>query len=631
MPVQAQDLPAGIDASFNVASIDPTIAFSKADAVVRLDNQQFEVKSRNKAVWRQHHAITIFNDEGAEHGLIGYGYDKFRRPKKLEGQIRNAEGKVIRKLKKGDIEDYSAVSDISLYDDNRVRIARLENSTYPYTIEYWYEIEFNGYISWPSWEPEATGLSVEYSRFEVLAPADMNVRYKVEGENLDTQIIPRGKQKAYRWEVAGLRKEADDLLAALSIEFVPSGEEVRVAVAPETFEIDGAVGDMRTWASFGAWYYDLNQGRDVLPGIKEAEVRRLVNGVNDVREKVKRIYEYFQQSTRYVSIQLGIGGWQTFDANYVAERGYGDCKALTNYLKSLLGAAGIASQPVLIESDRSGSSVEKDFPNNAFNHVILMVPASPDTLWLEATSQSIPFGRIGASNEDRYALAVSSMGGQLVRTPSSSAPTNTLRRNAIVTLAASGDAVADLNMHYRGNKQDYLIHALVGAAYKDQLEWLHHTLEVPSFDVQQADFTGIEARRSETSIAATLDLPRYASRTGSRLFLNTNLFDRQRYLPPEDENRRNPVKYAYAYVDEDEVSFQLPAGYKIEAMPEDVVLETSFATYSAKHELDGTVLKYVRRLAFKQKEIEAALYNSYRDFMYAVAQSGRAQVVLVQE
>ncbi len=628
---KAQEVPAGIDDSFSVSSMNPLMLISASDAIIRLDNQLLEVKSRGKAVWKVHRVVTIFNKNGRDHGFIGYGYDKFRKPKKLAAQIRDADGKVIRKLKKGEIEDYSAISDISLYDDSRVRVARLEHSTYPYTVEYWYEIEYNGYISWPSWSPEDLGPSVEHSRFEVKAPADMNVRYRSEGGDIEPIVINQGKQTTYRWEITALRKEAEDLLATLSMEFVPASQGLSVKVAPETFEIDGSVGDFRTWESFGRWYYDLNAGRDQLPATKADEVRRLVSGITDVRARAKRVYDYFQSSTRYVSIQLGIGGWQTFDANYVAERGYGDCKALSNYLMALLEAAGIDSQPALIHNSRRGSDVEKDFPNNEFNHVILMVPTPADTLWLEATSQVIPFGRIGAGNEDRYALAVSSTGGKLVRTPQSSSVENTQIRHASVKLGDAGNATGNVKFTYTGNQQDRITHTLVNASSREQLEWLHEALEIPSFKVVNADFSQVRAREKESVIAANLELPRYASRTGSRIFLPTNLLERHVFVPPENENRSKPVKISYTYFDEDVVTYDMPAGYQIEAMPEDISFETSFARYSASHQVDANTLTYKRVLEFKEKEIDAALYESYRGFMQQVAKADRAQVVLAKQ
>jgi hypothetical protein len=74
----------------------------------------------------------------------------------------------------------------------------------------------------------------------------------------------------------------------------------------------------------------------------------LVKGFDDPVEKVRTLYNYMQQRTRYVSIQVGIGGWQPFLASVVDEKGYGDCKALAHYMKSILDAVGIRSVYTLV-------------------------------------------------------------------------------------------------------------------------------------------------------------------------------------------------------------------------------------------------------------------------------------------
>jgi hypothetical protein len=64
----------------------------------------------------------------------------------------------------------------------------------------------------------------------------------------------------------------------------------------------------------------------------------------------------------------------THDSDDVRRKGYGDCKGLTNYMKTLLDAAGIKSYYSVITSDETPLSFDPDFPKMGGNHVILMIP-----------------------------------------------------------------------------------------------------------------------------------------------------------------------------------------------------------------------------------------------------------------
>jgi transglutaminase-like putative cysteine protease len=107
---------------------------------------------------------------------------------------------------------------------------------------------------------------------------------------------------------------------------------------------------MATWDDFGKWVAVLNHGRDELPAKTKQEITALTSGMKTVEEKTKVLYEFLQNKTRYVGIQLGIGGYQPFEASVVDETGYGDCKALSNYMVSMLKAVGIKANYCLINA-----------------------------------------------------------------------------------------------------------------------------------------------------------------------------------------------------------------------------------------------------------------------------------------
>jgi hypothetical protein len=389
---------------------------------------------------------------------------------------------------------------------------------------------------------------------------------------------------------------------------------------------------MSTWSSLGNWYSTLKASRDELSPEAAQQMRQIVKGASTKRDSVRRIYRHLQEETRYVSVQLGIGGWQPFPASYVRKRGYGDCKALTNYMEASLKAVGIDSYPVLVNLGFDQPPVLKEFPSNQFNHVVLAVPLERDTLWLENTDTTAPSGHVHAKIEDRYGLMVTPDGGTLVRTPVSSAAANRQTRTATVELMPNGNGTATVRTTYTGNQQDRIRLRLVEKPPRERRKWVRRMVDVPSFDLKNADFSDLEAYQDTVRLPLELKLPRYAAKTGKRLFLPLNLMQRQTTVPPViDQARTQPVDaFAYPFTDVDSIRYVLPSAYGVEALPDPVTIETDFATYEATVERERDVLLYRRRLEWRKKTLPPGQYEAVRRFLQRVAAADEAQAVLIE-
>lgn len=605
----------------------PLLLGLNADAVVRLDTRTFSVESPKRATDHVRRAVTIFTAKGREAGHCAVWYDRLRELKNLRGWLLDAEGRKIRELKNSDVNDYSAISGFSLYEDSRVRLGELFHDAYPYTVVFEYELLYNGIITWPTWYPQEGGSSVERTWLELDVPADMPVRYRLHGKVDEPQVSAVAARKVYRWEAALLPKYEHE-------PYGPSWREQAACVitAPQQFEIAGYAGDMSSWENFGRWAQQLYAGRGVLPPEALAQVRQLCAGLSSPKEKARVLYEKLQSTTRYVSVQLGVGGWQPFDANYVFTRGYGDCKALSNYMVAMLNAVDVNAFPVLIRHGADEPDVLKDFSSNQFNHAIVCVPFAQDTVWLECTSQISPFGFLGADTEDRNALLLSPVGGKLVRTPMSKPEDNQQVRHALITLSATGDGRGKVRTLYTGNQHDRVRAALAQKTPQEREDWLRREIDIPGVRFLKTDYASLENKTPEVALPLALELPRLASRSGTRLFLKTNLLNRWKSAPPALEKRTQPVELSYRFIDLDSITYELPEGYRVEAAPAPVKIDMPFGSYyaAADFKSDGSLV-YVRRMEMRESKLPAEQYEAYRKFRADIVKADAMQVVLIKQ
>lgn len=597
-----------------------------ADAVIRTWETRFDIENREMASYQVKKAITVLNDDGSDWGEFVEAYDKLDKIRRIKIAIYNASGKLVKKVKSGEIEDIGYTSAGSVYDDSRLKAYVPYGIEAPYTVEVEFEKLKKSSLFYPRWNMRrASGISVQHASLVVNAPYNYDIRYRQEDYEGEPQITKQNGVTNYLWQIQNL--------PALKREFRGPGVSLlspRVILAPKDFSMEGYAGSMETWKDFGLWIKQLNANRDQLPAQLAKEINDLVKDAPDDLEKIRRIYSYLQSNTRYVSIQLGIGGFQPFEASNVAENGYGDCKALTNFTYSMLKNVGIKSFYTLIRAGDNADDIITDFPSSQFNHVILSVPLEKDTVWLECTSQQAPFNFLGGFTSDRHGLMITENGGVLVKTPEYTAEQNAQLRKIEIDMDAEGNAQAKVFTRYKGRQYDDN-YFLASRGKEDQRKFLLNTIDIPAFDLGEFKYEEEKSENPELTEEFDLSLRKYASTTGKRLFFIPNLLSRYSSTPPKDEDRKSAIINRYNYKDIDTVVFRLPEDYRLEFQPDPVDVVSEFGEYKVSYDFNPETneLTYVRYIKVFKGTFPANSYADFRSFWRKVSRSDKSKLVLI--
>jgi hypothetical protein len=605
----------------------PAALQTNANAVLRLDETRFEITAIGRAREYHHYAITILNERGDKHAGLTEQYDKLHEIESITGTLYDAGGKKIRVLKKQDISDYSGTGDETLMADDRIKVHNFYYKVYPYTVEYEVETKYYYTMFFPRWIPQDDEhFAVQDSKITVICPADYKFRYKAFNYAKDPVKQTERSTTSYTWEIANLPAMESEYASPNWMEITPT-----LCLGPEEFEVEGYQGNMKTWQDFGKFVFALKAGKDVLPDAVKQKVHQLTDAVSDPKEKVRILYEFMQQNTHYISVQLGIGGWQPFDAKYVAERKYGDCKALSNYMYSLLKEAGIKSYYTLVKAGSSSHYLVDDFPSSQFNHVILCVPQKTDTVWLECTSQTLPAGYLSGFTADRSVLLVDEEGGKLVRTPKYRKKDNLQSRVTEAAVDAEGNLTAVINTQYRAQQMDEL-ESMVNDLSKDKvMKILKSELDLPTYDVSKFEYR--EEKSAMPSIYETLDLvsPNYAQVSGKRIFINPNIMNRSRRRLHAEDNRKYDIVTAYEYEDVDSTEIKIPAGYQPEAITPGTIVDSKFGRYAATVHVENNKIVYSRRLEKFSGRWPATMYGDLVNFYEQLYKADNSRIVLVKK
>lgn len=606
----------------------PDSLTKKADAVKRYEELHIIIKSIGKAVIKHKYAVTILNEQGDEYAEYGNYYDKLQDLSDISGTLFDAFGKKLKTVKKRDIADVSVDDGMSLMLDDRLKRHSFFWRQYPYTVEYEDEQELSGTFHLPSWQPvEDENYGVQQSRFIVETPADYLLHYKQFNYPGEPVIVKSASGNTYTWEIKNMTPVTYEIFHPVYSEIVPS-----VYIAPSQFSVGGYTGNMDSWLNLGKFIIELNNGRDVLPDKTKQEVHQLTDGITDTKEKIAALYKYLQNNTRYIGIQLGIGSWQPFDANYVATKRYGDCKALSNYMVSLLKEAGIKANYVLIKAgDQVSKGLWEDFPAPYFNHAVTCVPNGKDSIWLECTSQTEAAGFMGSSTGDRKALLIAEDGGHVVNTPTYTSNDNLQLRKINATIDEAGNLISDVNTHFTGIQQE-LQHSLIHDANKEfRTKYLNSVINLPTYNVDKYDY------KEQPGIIPAVDeylhitSPGYATVSGKRLFVQPNLFNKSPTKLSKDSVRKYPIEFLHAYKDADTINITIPAGYTPEAIPSNTSISNKFGTYSISFKVTGDQIEVLRVQIRDKARYPASDYADLVKFYDDIYKADRSRIVFIKK
>jgi hypothetical protein len=611
--------------NYNTASIPDSLK-QNACCVIRNYSRVIELKSENRGVEKIHKVLSILNKNGVNKAILAIPYDKNSTIVVNDIILFDKNGKVIRKVKSSEIKDYPAFEDFILYSDDRMKLYKPDFAEYPYTVEYDYEIRSTNNVSYRYWNPvHDYDISAEYARFTIVYPEKIKINIKE--IKVPSSLTENNHSSVTRtWEMKNFRALEEEPFDLSFAERIPC-----VYVMPAVLMYDNYVGAANNWIEYGKWVYDLFNDRDELTDVVKQKVTVLLSGKTDSLERIKALYEFMQQNTRYVAINLGIGGFQPTDAKTVCQSGYGDCKALSNFMYSLLKYAGIRSYTALVSAGSYIIPVFKDFPNfNQLNHVILCVPYKSDTIWLECTNQKMPFGFLGEFTDDRDVLLITENGGKFAHTKKYDADDNLRICKGLIKIDTIGTASCVLLTRYQGLQYD-AIFELLTANPDEQKKWLYSNTALPSSQIKDFLITDHKQSMPVATVDESIISRNYCSHSGKYLILPLNLINARAPIPKMLKTRYSDLIIERSYIEYDTLVFHIPGNLKYETVPLGKTINSDFGNYSYSVKASENTIIYTRKMSINQGRYKPSDYKALYEFMLSVSTADNVKVILSEK
>ncbi|MBF4493825.1 DUF3857 domain-containing protein [Flavobacterium sp. MR2016-29] len=598
-----------------------------ANAVVRLDQTDIAILSQRSMNVKNHRVVTVFNEKGFNATDAYEFYDKSTTVRSIEATIYDAFGKEIKKIRRKDFRDQSVVGGSTLFSESRYVYLDYTPVSYPFTVEFNSEVQSSSTAFIPRWMPlRGFNFSIEKSILNVVYPTDLGF-----------------KKKEFQFSNFNVKKNTDtntqlsytaaNILAQKQEDHSPSYKELfpQVMMGLEHFHLEGVDGTATNWTDFGKWYSEkILSGTTDLPAETKAKIKAIVGDEKDPIKKAKLVYDFVQKKSRYVSIQVGIGGWKPMLATDVDRLGYGDCKALTNYTKALLEAVDVPSYNTVLYGDTYKTNIESDFVSMQGNHMILSIPNGNHYTWLECTSQDDPFGYQGTFTDDRDVLVIKPEGGEIVRTKVYEDNGNTQKDKGIYSIDENGNFSGSISIVSEGSQY----------SSKARIENLQPTEKEAHYkeywdNINNLKLGKITFSNDKENIRFTEDVQlsaiNYASISANKMIFAIDAFNQNTGNIKRIRNRKNPFQIQRGYLDSDEIEINLPAGFAIEFLPSNFELKGKFGEYKTEIiKKENNKLTYKRSMFLNKGKYSNKEYDEYRLFMEQISRNDNAKIILTK-
>jgi hypothetical protein len=576
----------------------------------------------NNATFTVSKVITILDKQGEYYARFYEYGDKFNELKDFSGIIKNASGAVVKKIGKKDL----SVSSLSegLMDDDYSISYDCKQPAYPYTVEYNYSVKMkNGIISYPRFNPvPGILIAVEKAAHKVELPLGMNLKYD---SNFDCNMKEEktADKHIYTFSASNMKAIDYEPLAPSFSRILP-----RVLMSPTDFCFDSHCGNMSTWNDYGLWVSGLLKDRDILPNDFITRLQELTQGAESDRRKVEILYNYLQNNFRYVSIQLGIGGLQPAEASSVLKSKFGDCKGLSNIMKAMLKAVDISSNYCEIYMGRQ-KELKEDFPSvSQTNHVILLVPLKNDSIWLECTSQKIPFGYVHDDIAGHDALVITSSGGKICRLPSYTSRQNKKESVLDITITEEGTANGKIQfteyLHQYGNN----FRMMASKDREKEMKYINENMNMPKIQVSQINVSENKSPFPSCSMSIGFMANDFINKTGTRLFATVCPLKKDNYNVFSSGTRNQDIEIADGYSETDSVTFNIPESYTVESLPKNISLKTPFGIFETECKADGNKIVYTQNIDIFTGKYDKSKYKEIKAFYSEINSAVKRKLVL---
>ena len=436
---------------------------------------------------------------------------------------------------------------------------------------------------------------VAHSEYVLMTPKSRTFFFnepRVPGLRRDTQ--ERGDQRIFRFV-------ADNVPAPEQEQMQPPWAEILGHVSVSTY---------KTWDDMDRWYWGLVKDQFV----PDDEVRRiateLTKGLKDDRARVRAIYDYVVQKTRYVALEFGIHGFKPYRCAQIFARGFGDCKDKATLIVTMLGALGIKATPVIVRTGNKGDIETSPATLALFDHMISYVPSLD--VYLDGTAEYTGEHELPAMDRSALALQVNEGAPKLVHLPDPPASESVTANKVGVVLGPDGAADLEWRADVTGvEAAGWRVRFHANATRSQRVQQLLAAI-LPGSQVTKLDASDLEDVEAPVMLHVHGKVPRFGRPEGDGFTVPVGRREHMVRDYASQTARHLDVRIPAQQTERDDWTLHVPVGARFKDVPVAQSGSSPFGSFSLAVESAGDALHVTTRIELTKTRIAAQDYERFR-------------------
>ncbi len=459
------------------------------------------------------------------------------------------------------------------------------------------------------------------SRLVLDVPVSFEPHVRELNLNFERRVLERDGRHAYVWAASDVTPPEPEPFT--------SPPDNGIMTVDVTGDID--------WGDVARFYADLARDRYNLTPEIVAELDETVASAETFDDTLRALHRWVTKDFRYVSLSLGLGGYQPRTPAEVFESKLGDCKDKATLFIALAQHLGAVAYPVLLHQGGMADSVLPSL--GQFNHVIAAVERPDGYLFLDLTAELVPYGSIPLASQGGFALVVHPDGAaeKLVL------PTDPPERNRSDfvlngEITAAGEFSGTYTETRRGaegyrlrrmaeslnqlsdREREQMIRRMANSIYRgargEGLEVFDPSDPGAEPHLSLTLHVSSATRESGGSHILTLPIPNFAAPS-----LIAELQAEARRYAIDVEEIFGPVQRTWVY------EAVLPPGWRAE-IPDAVTAESQFGSYSASYTQQDRTLRVQRSVKGSRGTEPPEAVHQLIDWLKAISEDDREYILL---